>query len=73
MLYAIDQCYKRHIDKDTLNNGISYFLGPLLNWTLAGIVRVLLTEIAQRRSVPRKNGCNIKPNSPRTGSTRLCI
>lgn len=51
MLHAIRLCQDRVIDKDTLNNGISYFLGPLLNWTLSGIVTVLLSEIYHRRSV----------------------
>lgn len=36
------------MDKEVLSNGISYFLGPLLNWTLAGVVRLLLTEIQRR-------------------------
>ena len=36
------------MDKEVLNNGISYFLGPLLNWTLTGVIKVLLTEIQRR-------------------------
>ena len=39
---------KVKMDKDVLNNGISYFLGPLLNWTLAGVIRYLLSEIQRR-------------------------
>ncbi|KAH9944074.1 uncharacterized protein BXZ73DRAFT_87039 [Epithele typhae] len=39
----------KKMDKEALNNGVSYFLGPVLNWTLAGVVRCMLVEI-QRRS-----------------------
>ncbi|TBU48171.1 mediator complex subunit Med5-domain-containing protein [Dichomitus squalens] len=47
--FAIAQAMDRKMDKEVLNNGISYFLGPLLNWTLAGVIRSLLMDI-QRRS-----------------------
>ncbi|KAI0778549.1 mediator complex subunit Med5-domain-containing protein [Trametes elegans] len=47
--HAISQCTaERKMDKEVLSNGISYFLGPLLNWTLAGVIRYLLSEIQQR-------------------------
>ncbi|KAI0673502.1 mediator complex subunit Med5-domain-containing protein [Trametes maxima] len=46
--HAIAQCMERKMDKEVLNNGISYFLGPLLNWTLAGVVRSLLSEVQRR-------------------------
>ncbi|KAH7931048.1 hypothetical protein BV22DRAFT_1053726 [Leucogyrophana mollusca] len=36
------------IDNETVHNGISYFLGPLLNWTLVGVVKGLLVELQQR-------------------------
>jgi len=36
------------MDKEVLNNGITYFLGPLLVWTLAGVVKSLLAEIHRR-------------------------
>ncbi|KAG6381238.1 hypothetical protein JVT61DRAFT_5642 [Boletus reticuloceps] len=36
------------IDNDDLHNGISYFLGPLLNWTLVGVVHGMLFEVQQR-------------------------
>jgi mediator of RNA polymerase II transcription subunit 5 len=36
------------IDNDDLHNGISYFLGPLLNWTLVGVVHAMLFEVQQR-------------------------
>ncbi|KAJ7103448.1 mediator complex subunit Med5-domain-containing protein [Mycena belliarum] len=34
-----------NIDDDVLNNGISYFTGPLLRWTLVGVVLALTREI----------------------------
>ncbi|KAJ7110136.1 hypothetical protein C8R44DRAFT_274021 [Mycena epipterygia] len=34
-----------NIDEDILNNGISYFTGPLLRWTLVGVVLALSQEI----------------------------
>ncbi|TCD61756.1 mediator complex subunit [Steccherinum ochraceum] len=42
--HAIQQCVERKLDKETMNNGFSYFSGPLLNWTLIGVVKVLLGE-----------------------------
>jgi mediator of RNA polymerase II transcription subunit 5 len=36
------------MDADVLNNGVSYFTGPLLNWTLVGVVKALLREIQQK-------------------------
>ncbi|KAH7915833.1 mediator complex subunit Med5-domain-containing protein [Hygrophoropsis aurantiaca] len=36
------------IDNETLHSGISYFLGPLLNWTLVGVVQGLLVELQHR-------------------------
>ncbi|KIK93655.1 hypothetical protein PAXRUDRAFT_144629 [Paxillus rubicundulus Ve08.2h10] len=36
------------VDNDVLHNGISYFLGPLLNWTLVGVVHAMLFEVQQR-------------------------
>ncbi|KAI9572901.1 hypothetical protein HD554DRAFT_2014555 [Boletus coccyginus] len=38
----------RRIDNDDLHSGISYFLGPLLNWTLVGVVHAMLFEVQQR-------------------------
>ena len=49
------------MDKEVLNNGISYFLGPLLNWTLAGVVKYLLYDIQRR-------GCVVHPQ--RVGQCR---
>ncbi|KAJ7783871.1 hypothetical protein DFH07DRAFT_727526 [Mycena maculata] len=34
-----------NIEEDVLNNGISYFTGPLLRWTLVGVVLALSREI----------------------------
>lgn len=46
--YAIFKTMTGEMDKEVLNNGISYFLGPLLNWTLTGVIKSLLTEIQRR-------------------------
>ena len=40
---------ERKLELDTLNNGISYFLGPLLGWTLPGIVLALVRQIRLTR------------------------
>lgn len=32
------------MEREILNNGISYFMGPLLNWTLGGVIRALVAE-----------------------------
>jgi mediator of RNA polymerase II transcription subunit 5 len=45
---AISACSVQKIDMDVLNNGVSYFLGPLLNWTLVGVVKALVREIQMR-------------------------
>ncbi|KAF9481359.1 hypothetical protein BDN70DRAFT_876312 [Pholiota conissans] len=37
------------MEKETLVNGISYFTGPLLNWTLVNVIRLLVREILQRQ------------------------
>ncbi|EMD42220.1 hypothetical protein CERSUDRAFT_110751 [Gelatoporia subvermispora B] len=46
--HAIEACHARKMDKEVLNNGISYFLGPLLNWTLTGVIKSLVLEIQRR-------------------------
>ena len=46
--HAIAQILERKMDKEVFNNGISYFCGPLLNWTLAGVIRSLLLDIQRR-------------------------
>ncbi|KAF5377593.1 hypothetical protein D9615_005338 [Tricholomella constricta] len=47
-LQAIMMNLVQKIDKDTLNNGVSYFTGPLLNWTLVGIIKALIKDIQQK-------------------------
>ncbi|KAJ7619106.1 hypothetical protein DFH06DRAFT_1235312 [Mycena polygramma] len=43
-----------NIDEEVLNNGISYFTGPLLRWTLVGVVQALTHEIQLKGfSAPR--------------------
>ncbi|KAF9460835.1 mediator complex subunit Med5-domain-containing protein [Collybia nuda] len=45
------QAIKAHlvqkIDGDTLNNGVSFFIGPLLSWTLVGIIKAVVREIQE--------------------------
>ncbi|KIY50606.1 hypothetical protein FISHEDRAFT_38902, partial [Fistulina hepatica ATCC 64428] len=36
------------VDIEVLKNGVSYFNGPLLNWTLVGVVRGLLEDVHRR-------------------------
>ena len=63
--HAIQQCTERKLDKEVMNNGFSYFLGPLLNWTLIGVVKVLLTEIEQRLCVyPMGMSAQASPTLP---------
>ncbi|KAF8585572.1 hypothetical protein K439DRAFT_1409940 [Ramaria rubella] len=44
---AIAACVAQRIDVDALKNGVSYYLGPLLNWTLVGVVQALLKELGR--------------------------
>lgn len=37
------------LDKDALMNGISYFTGPLLNWTLVGVIKALVKDMQVRQ------------------------
>lgn len=46
---AIAACMMKQIDGDAMKNGVSYYLGPLLNWTLVGVVQALLEEIERSR------------------------
>ncbi|KAF8622908.1 hypothetical protein AX15_006669 [Amanita polypyramis BW_CC] len=48
-LGALQACSLRKIDNEVLNNGVSYFTGPILNWTLVGVVRALIHEIRRKR------------------------
>lgn len=45
---AIQARLAQQIDGDVLNNGVSYFTSPLLNWTLVGVVKALAREIQLR-------------------------
>ncbi|KAG6819446.1 hypothetical protein H0H93_011795, partial [Arthromyces matolae] len=49
VFHAIKAHTQQKIDKETLMNGITYFVGPLLNWTLSGIIKALAREIMQQR------------------------
>jgi mediator of RNA polymerase II transcription subunit 5 len=42
-------CMAQKIDVEAIKNGVSYYLGPLLNWTLVGVVQALLEEIERSR------------------------
>ncbi|KDQ63670.1 hypothetical protein JAAARDRAFT_189219 [Jaapia argillacea MUCL 33604] len=46
--HAISSYLDQKIDKDVLFNGVSYFVGPLLNWTLVGVIKALVMEIQHR-------------------------
>jgi mediator of RNA polymerase II transcription subunit 5 len=49
---AVRAATERKLDLDVLNNGVSFFLGPLLAWTLPGIVLALVREIRSTRWRP---------------------
>ncbi|KAI0963789.1 hypothetical protein AcW1_000766 [Taiwanofungus camphoratus] len=46
--HAITMCLDRKLEEGVLHNGLSFFSKPLLNWTLAGVVKSLLLEIQHR-------------------------
>ncbi|KAK7465624.1 hypothetical protein VKT23_005597 [Stygiomarasmius scandens] len=48
-VHAIRMKMESKIDQETLNNGVMYFMDPLLNWTLVGVVKALIHEIHQKR------------------------
>lgn len=48
---AIKAASTKKIDAETLLNGVSYFTGPLLNWTLVGVVEALIRDAQSTRSV----------------------
>ncbi|KAA1468198.1 hypothetical protein DENSPDRAFT_770124 [Dentipellis sp. KUC8613] len=68
-------CHIHNIDADTLNNGMSYFLGPLLNWTLVGIVKMLLREIryTKLQSLQHLNVLRLLVLSPSCPRPVLCL
>ncbi|ETW87289.1 hypothetical protein HETIRDRAFT_307456, partial [Heterobasidion irregulare TC 32-1] len=47
--HAITACTEHKIDVDVLANGFSFFTGPLLSWTLVGVVKTLVREMKQTR------------------------
>ena len=49
---AVRTAAERKLDPDVFNNGVSYFLGPLLGWTLPGIILALVREIRSTRWRP---------------------
>ncbi|KAF9015279.1 mediator complex subunit Med5-domain-containing protein [Cyathus striatus] len=48
---AIMAMLAQKIDGDVLSNGVSYFTGPLLNWTLVGVIKALVKEIQQKGTI----------------------
>ncbi|KAF9270289.1 hypothetical protein L218DRAFT_952452 [Marasmius fiardii PR-910] len=48
LLHAITMNLEGRIDHDLLNNGVMYFIDPVLNWTLVSVVKALLEEIQRR-------------------------
>ncbi|TFK41086.1 mediator complex subunit Med5-domain-containing protein [Crucibulum laeve] len=49
---AIQAVSARKIDADVLGNGVSYFTGSLLNWTIVGVIKTLVRELEQKPSMP---------------------
>ena len=49
-MHAIQLLAQQKIDADVLKNGVSYFLGPLLNWTLVGVIKSLVRDVQARGS-----------------------
>ena len=49
--HAITACTEHKIDADVLANGFSFFTGPLLSWTLVGVVKTLVREVKQTRCI----------------------
>ncbi|EJD55596.1 hypothetical protein AURDEDRAFT_179328 [Auricularia subglabra TFB-10046 SS5] len=42
---AVAQAVLKTIDGEALRNGVQFFLGPLLNWTLVGVVKSFVADI----------------------------
>ncbi|KAJ3503158.1 hypothetical protein NLJ89_g8558 [Agrocybe chaxingu] len=49
---AISMVALHKLEKDVLMNGISYFTGPLLNWTLVGVVKSLARDVLYKPIPP---------------------
>jgi len=45
---AIKAVAEQKIDSETLLNGVSYFTGSLLNWTLVGVIKALILDVQSR-------------------------
>ncbi|THH04163.1 hypothetical protein EW145_g5729 [Phellinidium pouzarii] len=48
IMQASNACADRRLEAETLSNGVSYFTGPLLNWTLVGVIKALLRDILEK-------------------------
>ncbi|KAI5123762.1 hypothetical protein M0805_000352 [Coniferiporia weirii] len=48
IMHASNACVDRRLEPEILNNGVSYFTGPLLNWTLVGVIKALLRDILEK-------------------------
>ncbi|KAF8349998.1 hypothetical protein F5887DRAFT_1059221 [Amanita rubescens] len=47
-LDALQASSARKIDHEVLNNGVSYFTGPILSWTLVGVIKAIVQEIQRK-------------------------
>lgn len=58
------------LEKEALNNGVSYFQSPLLNWTLGGVVKAILQDYQQKGFVLVLSLCPSRDEySPSIGSS----
>ena len=48
---AIASAFVKVIDFESLRNGVQYFVGPLLNWTLVGVMKAIAAEIERLQNV----------------------
>ncbi|KAF8735483.1 hypothetical protein AX14_001979 [Amanita brunnescens Koide BX004] len=47
-LEALQASSVRKIDHEVVNNGVSYFTGPILSWTLVGVIKAIIQEIQRK-------------------------
>jgi hypothetical protein len=52
--HSIYLCVQGKLEKEALNNGVSYFQSPLLNWTLGGVAKALLQDFQHKGYVLRR-------------------
>lgn len=45
VIKAVRNCSEGRMEPDVLKNGVSYFKGPLLNWTLVGVIKASIAEL----------------------------